>query len=420
MYKITNNSRRITQSILNEAYKWLYKEIEERHYAFNKSNEAKELILRIQTEGKVTHETYEEFIELFDKSPFSYMTYKHKSRNSKFITTDILMNYFVDFNGSILPMGFLVYYFEDDYETREERSALIKKFIENEKNELSVNARRELLRKEVENNSLVEHNPQVFKTPAAFFVCNTLRIALWAFALFLFSTFCKATHYLSIFGNFVFNAQFDGSVVIKGDYTPVTDYLANFRFTGLVTEVEEVTYGTFLSFFLMHSIVNALLLIFIISYTVKVIRFIIALSFIIKFRVEIARQSKFKDILEDGGIQEFQSYFDNISDSLAENGEITDDLCTDIPPVKKVYTAVMTHNSKETAEKIKKLHGNFVFKSVTLNYATEQGRAKAKKIWRKGFVPAFIWLIAFSIIDLPGLYESVLPAIGNMLTNIFS
>ena len=125
------------------------------------------------------------------------------------------------------------------------------------------------------------------------------------------------------------------------------------------------------------------------------------------------------EMLEDGGIQQFQEYFDEISDDLAANETITDDLCERIPAVKKQYNSVMNYNSRETAEKIKKLHGKFVFKSVTLNYATEQGLVKAKKTWRKGFVSAIFWLTAFAIINVPSLYENILPTIENMLSNIF-
>ena len=131
MYEINVSTRRVTQFIIEEAYRWLYLKINNNEYQANRCKEGKSLIVKIAEEKTVTAENYVKFINLFDNSPVAYMMYRSKRKSSKLITTDILCNYFVKYNGHILPVGFIKDFFEDDYETQQEVNALLEGFTKN-------------------------------------------------------------------------------------------------------------------------------------------------------------------------------------------------------------------------------------------------------------------------------------------------
>ena len=119
MFQIISNTHRVTKYVTEEAYKWLYNEINKNNYAVSKQSSALNLMLKIKTERCITKETYEQFVSLMENSPYIYLI--RKKNKSGAITTNNVRNYFVMFNDDVLPLGFIMDFFEDEYETKEER-----------------------------------------------------------------------------------------------------------------------------------------------------------------------------------------------------------------------------------------------------------------------------------------------------------
>jgi len=133
VFQFVDDKRRITTFIKSEAHKWLYKNI-----AKYKPNGAKaeDLYMEISREGFITEKTYDELFSLFENNPFSG-TIKGISHR-KPITTDDIHMYFVEYNGTRLPIGFIFDFFEDDYgdSDKDKEQKLIKDFLGNAKREV--------------------------------------------------------------------------------------------------------------------------------------------------------------------------------------------------------------------------------------------------------------------------------------------
>ena len=54
MFTIVSNTHRVTKYVIDEAHKWLYKEIEANKYSASKNRAARTLILHIRTERGLT------------------------------------------------------------------------------------------------------------------------------------------------------------------------------------------------------------------------------------------------------------------------------------------------------------------------------------------------------------------------------
>ena len=123
MYQL-NDDRRITQFIKTEAYKWLYKNLRAYDYT---NTIAEDLSMQINKDGKLTESTYKQFIRLFNNNPISRKL--DGFSNNQSIASDDIYKYFILYNGHILPIGFIIEFFEDDYEEREKSGNLINAFL---------------------------------------------------------------------------------------------------------------------------------------------------------------------------------------------------------------------------------------------------------------------------------------------------
>ncbi|MCL2016756.1 MAG: hypothetical protein FWG68_10980 [Defluviitaleaceae bacterium] len=132
MFQFVDDTRRITTFIKTEAYKWLFNNLAKYE---PKGTDAENLYMQINQNGAVTEDTYQALTKLFENNPFAG-TIKGIS-HKKSITTNEIHMYFVEYNGTKLPIGFIFDFFEDDYgETdKDKERKLIADFLKDAKRE---------------------------------------------------------------------------------------------------------------------------------------------------------------------------------------------------------------------------------------------------------------------------------------------
>ena len=133
MFQFVDDKRRITTFIKTEAYKWLFKNLSKYKPV---GTDAENLYMQINQNGVITEDTYQKVIKLLENNPFAG-TIKGISRK-KPITTDDIHMYFVEYNGTKLPIGFIFDFFEDDYgeSDKDKEQKLIKDFLGDAKREI--------------------------------------------------------------------------------------------------------------------------------------------------------------------------------------------------------------------------------------------------------------------------------------------
>lgn len=125
MFSITSRERKVTNYVKQQAYAWLYNKICKGEYE-QKSNGG--LLIRITMAKKVDEDSYEDFLDEFNHVPYKYML-DHDSANFNKIYTRHIDNYFIEFNGVLLPVGFIKEFFEDDYETQADIREFYSKYL---------------------------------------------------------------------------------------------------------------------------------------------------------------------------------------------------------------------------------------------------------------------------------------------------
>lgn len=119
--------RKITPRIEEDSLKWLSKKINQhREGGYQARNSATQNQLSsFSRNGKMSASDRTEFLKNFQNSPFEYVLTKETDNDR--ITTDLLDNYYVfDGNNAPVSIGFYTEFFEDDFETREDKAAFYK------------------------------------------------------------------------------------------------------------------------------------------------------------------------------------------------------------------------------------------------------------------------------------------------------
>ena len=412
MYTIVSNTHRVTKYVISEAYKWLYKEVENNRYTATKQQGARALMLRIRTERKFTDETYEKFRSMMENKPFVYLI-RHKNKSGA-ITTNHIRNYFVKFNEEILPLGFIIDFFEDEYETEEERKRLIDDFIKSESSEEFENHCRTELEKRIEPQiKFKDSHPSVFHTPASFYVTNGIRALVTIVMFVMFFGFLNETKMLDILGDWMFNVKFDLDALIDPAYGVIKAFLIE------VNIPDEVTYGEYFSMYSGHLIFNGFVALILVARLKYLIKFAIVSIKIIICRMRLNVQEKYMDYLEESGIDELKDHFTEMAPQLRATGQFTEDMLEGLPPAHKKYHSVISFDFGKVENSIRKMHASKSAKKLRINYDEHSNVEAYKKAWRSGFVGMALVLIIVAIMDVPGLFEVVIPEIENIFINLF-
>ena len=417
MYNIESNTHRVTQYVISEAYKWLYKEIENNKYSANKNREAKALLLKIKMERCVTEETYNQFLSMMDHNLFIYLITckKVKAKNQK-ITSNHVLNYFVTFNGVILPLGFIFDFFEDEYETEDDCKRQIAKFIESERTtEFENYCRDALLKKSDPQAQLKENYPFVFRTPIMFYVTQGIRALLTVVLLAMFVLFLKESSIVNVLKDFIMVAKFDIRSFLSTTYPDMTAFLLG----AVIKPSEGCTYAQYFSMYSFHISFNLVLVICLIVRIKRLINFIAFLIRSITSRVRCNLQEKRINFLEDEGIDTISAHFKSIAPTLVVTKCITEDMIEEMPPECAVYTKTVNFNLVKIEKSIQYLYRS-TYEKLHIIFRDESMLQANRRYWRRGFISTALFCIVVVICNVPGLYASVIPELQIMWDNIMS
>lgn len=412
MYKIAASTRRVTQYIKEEAYAWLYKKIRSNEYSANRSKAGKELLLRIEEQQKVTKKTYDEFIKLFEPSPFAYMMYRSKRRFGDRITTDHLLNYFVEYNGAILPIGFVQEFFEDDYETKAEVDALLNEFGNAAREEIGTMWKRVIHDKRNEIDDLQKKHPAMLKPHPTFVITNVVKLAITVALIVFLVIFMNEVQFIDVMKSFMFDNGFD----INAEIT-ATQTLSSYLLTDEVfcAKGDVFTLADYFSTYFVYFAVNWLIFFVVISRIKKAISFLIFIVRLIVNNITIASKKWSIQILEKNGLNSLSDYFAEIVPQMVEAREILDEFCVNIPKIKHTYISVKRYNVAQVIKKLDAQREKYDKKKFTYD---PKNIKIYKSIWRKGIAWPIIYTVLLAIMNVPALFRLVILPIADVLMNL--
>lgn len=406
MYEINVSTRRVTQYIIEEAYKWLYQKITNGEYSANRCRDGKVLLLQIAEERAVTESTYNRFVGLFDNSPFSYMMYREKRKSSHKITTDVLCNYFVQYNGTILPLGFIKDFFEDDYETQQEVRALLERFGKGSKEDIVLSWRRTLLNKERAIDHLQTTYPGMLKLHPTLLITQLIRLVVTGVMTALLFISLNSIYFWNIAQTFVVKLKFDFYGEILADAT-INAYSYGNRMP-FCLEGQRFTMADYISSYGLLLVVCLVLTLMLISRYQKLIQFLIFLSRMVINNIQLVRQRVCISKFEKHGIDKIGDYYLEIIPSMAKTGMIQDEHSAGVPGEKKMYNTIVAFDHQNLSERFAKL----ITKYYELKFTYEpQNIHAAKAYWRKGIVFSIILTVILIAFMVPGLFTLIMSAL---------
>ena len=414
MYEINVSNRRVTQYIIEEAYKWLYQKIAAGEYDANRCKSGKRLLVEIQEQQSVSAENYNQFVELLDNSPYSYMMYRSKHSNSKRITTDQLFNYFVKYNGHILPLGFIKDFFEDDYETQREIEDLLKQYAEGENNSINVQWRKTLITREESLDRLKSVFPNMFRMHPSLVVTQTLRVVMVILRIVIIVSFLLAVDFFEVMGQFTIANGFD----LQKDLTAVREMNA-FCYRGEVFCELGGTFkmGDYFTAYGAHFVVAILATLLLISKIKLVINFLIFVVRVIINNIRVGISKMNIHIFEKKGLNTISQYFKGMTGDMVRAGVITDEHCAGLPKALcNTYNAVYRLDIPTLCDKLGVLNAKYYAKQFAYD---EKDLPVVKANWRSGLVGYIIITIALAVMLFRPISNIVVPSIITFVTSIF-
>ena len=396
-------TRRVTQYIVEEAYKWLYERIKANEYqAPSGCREGRILLLQISTAKAVTEKTYKDFLKLFDNSPFSYMMNHSKRNNGRKLTTNILQNYFVSYNGSILPLGFIKDFFEDDYETQQEVKALLADFAKSGNDEVAISWRHMLINKENAIEHLYDSYPSLLKVHPTLLITQIVRLIITGLLTAWVFIGMNAIEFWGVMQKWMKEMKFSF----------VDDMILDKEIAAFGNTIEkgaEFTISDYIGTFGLHLLVAVIILLILIGLYEKLIKFVV---FVIRMAINNFRLNQMKGSInrfEHNGIDALKEYFDQIIPSVAQVTRIQESDCEGVPSEKNLYVKISTFDHQKLDTKFSKL----VAKYYDLKFTYDpKSLAIAKKTWTKGIVFNAILTIVFAFLMVPQLFELMMKVLG--------
>lgn len=426
MYRIEKISRRITTYVIEEAYQWLYHEIDNDKYTISSDKEARKLILDIKTNQGLTKEYYDKFAAMVGGNPFiNLIKPKRSSKKVGAISSSNLLNYFIQYNDVVLPLGFVIEFFEDDYETEKEKQAIIADFIKFESSvDFEVTCKSELEEKSRKIDKFETKHPSIFKTPASFWFNNGMRVVMTFVLLFFFISFLSATNMATITSKYIFDAKFNDDLFIGEEYADTSAFLIS---AGEEISLErvygtrDITYAQYYAVYSFHLIFNIFILIVLLARLGTTINILRAFITIIVYRAKFSSQKKKIIDLEETGIVSIKEFIESNSETLANSGKLPTELQSSAPVAMRGYISVSNFAPGKYEDKINKLYQNKKMNKFFFMDVDDIPRME-RLYWKKSsWITTIIFLvIPTAIIDMPTLFLAVVPAIGEMIENIFS
>ena len=359
MYSIKSNSRRITTFVKSEAYKWLYDKISKNEYDAKNSIEAQQILLLIKKEQCVTEDTYTKFVNNIIHNPFSCVVSGYKRKN-KFITTRKVENFFVLYNDTPLPVGFIKDFFEDDYETQLEINKYIKSVVSEQENLFAIKAQERFLKKSEKLTETKENYQYFFNTKVLFHITNVIKMIITVVTVLLCIHFFKENDII-------------GKVILFFRDREGEQYLLDN---------------------MVFIIFNTLVLLFMIPKVIKLIKMIIFYIIWIVVRIYVFFTARNLHSFEDKNMDKLRNYFQSIIPEIADRKYISDELCAAVPSVKKLYLSLEKFNNKKIENRIEKVTKSPKFTFLNISYKDEASLKIQKSKWKSKIVfPIIIALI---------------------------
>ena len=383
MYSIKSNSRRITTFVKNEAYKWLYDKINKNEYEVKNKREAQQLILSIQKAQCVTESSYNKFVEYIIHNPFSCVMSGYK-RKSNLITTRKIENFFVLFNGTPLPIGFIKDFFEDDYETQAEINKYIASIVKEQENLFAIKAQERVLAQNENITRMKTTYRYFFKTNVLFHLTNVIKMLLTIVTFFLCVYYFKENDVI-------------GKVII---------YLRDGEGEKFIED------NMFLIIF------NIIVFFCLIPRIIKLVKLIIfyIIWFITRFYVFLMSRSLF--VFENKKIEEMREYNKSIVPEIATRGYIDDSVCSGMPSVRRLYLRFERFNYKKVESKIDKIGKSPKFNFVNLFYQDEVGLKVQKKKWKSRIVTSVLLAVVLMFTNIKACRDFAIDLYNEALANI--
>jgi len=416
MYQINVSTRRVTQYIIEEAYKWLYKKIVAGEYSVNKSKPAKALLLQIEEEQMINKENYNKFIELFENSPFSYMLYRHKRRSCNKITTDVIFNYFVEYNGHVLPLGFIKDFFEDDYETRREINLLLEEFGKSNKNEMAISLRRNLIDCENKLDEISASHQHTLKVHPMLIVTQLIQLILTGLYSYILVACINAIDLLKTLKTLMIDLKFDISDDIIASKT-----ISAFKEAGDVfcKKADSFTFEEYLTNYWFYMLFCVVMIIILIKRLKNNISFIVYFVKTIAANIRICLQKLYVQKFEKNGLSDISEYFEEIIPDMAVSGYIDDNHSNGIPKVKNTYVRITKFDTGKISSKLDSIYDKF----LKYKYTYHPDDIKIMKAsWRKKMIVSIIFGVIFSFLFIDDLFAIIQPVIStviNYLSDVF-
>lgn len=405
MYEINVSTRRVTQFVVDEAYKWLYQQVLSGQYSANRCKAGKSLLLRIEEDGGVTKDTYQQFLDLFDNSLFGYMLYRSKRKRSTKMTTDNLCCYFAQFNGEVLPIGFIKDFFEDDYETSQEVYELLEKFGASERSEMSIKWKKILIQRENAIDGLRTAFPSMLKLHPVLLISYLLKLALTATMVWLLVVFCQSVDLISVVKSVIAN-KFDLSLPIVAS----RDITAYFLGDGLARAGETFDVLEYLRAYSLFFAFNILLLLVVLVRIKRAIRFLTLVIRVIANNVRLLMMNLLVRIFEKNSIESVGNYFTETMTGMAQQGEVTDQDCAGIPKSMQLYSTIARFDAERMSAKFAVKVAKYMEYGLAYQPTPESLR-KAKRGWKRGIVMTVIFVLIAAVVNLPDVYDMVIPKV---------
>ncbi len=351
MYSLNSNTRRITSFVESEAYKWLYDKIVKNEYDVSGNRQLQQLIVDIKRAGRLDKASYDAFTQKVVYNPFTCIIQGKNAKDKKFIATDKIENFFIKYNGVVLPIGFIRDFFEDDYETQAEVDKYIASVVKGQEELFTLQCETTLIHKNNQINELKANTDCVFNTAFSFHFTNILKILL------TFITLWVCVHF-----------------IVEED---VINRIVEYNDTG--------AHSIFFEFYWFHIVLSTIVLFFLIFRVIKAIKTIIFYIRWFIIRIRVSNVQRAIQQFEENKLVALREYFQSIIPALSSNPHvITDEICEAVPAAKRQYFAMMEFNCNQIIEKITKLYSSKQFEFLKAYYKDDM--SANKRAWRKKIV----------------------------------
>lgn len=399
--EIVNDSRPITDEILEQAYQWLSENID--RYSAHGCKRGISMIRRIQTET-VNSTDYDDFLELFSNDPYGNTLTESSEQGGNFITSNQIDCYFVRYNGVPLPIGFICTQFKEDFQTPEEivrfreevfDSAQLEKkpfkWLALNRWHQNLNGRRADIR------SLRESDPYAFRSAAAPFFPLLCRLIPTVVLSLLFLLFCHQVRLLPVLRQWIFQNHF---------HVAETVYLSGGLSVFGAILPESFAFTDYLSAFPLHLICNSILLLILLYRYLRLIHGLIFLAGWTSLRLRFSKQVRTVGQLNAGILKE-----DVNRVGIAQDGTLT--LTASVSLRSLLSEASTEFHPEELREQANRLHRRSAYLKTLLrdeNGILQTGSDGKPVISRPkvGLLVAGILIVLYCLLNLPFFYEPIL------------